>query len=860
MARFNLRGAIPLFLTALFIVLAAYPGLVPSRPVLFLLFFLYTVITPGALLARRFAPALSGATLVLASFVFGMAAAFAILFLLALLRLDVTLVRFIAPAVVVALAVWPRRGAIDRTGETAARPASRDAVPAILLVVLLAIVAAIVLGRGDPLLYTADSADHIAYIRTIARTHEAFPERFYYAESGMLTRDIRKGMAHALWGTLAALAGTRDAAAIWPIVSLIGSAFLLVAVYAAGIALFGSAWIGLLAAALTVLLYDGGLTQLSLVVMGGGYSFGKAAYVAFLAFGIPWALKGGRSLLWPAAAAGAVAAQTHIAHFAFILFMLTVMAFSTGVRRTAPDRRAPTLRRIAALAGSVCAIVAPYLVMRYVRDYAPNNDLHTQVQGVLYFTERLYVMNPLIFGQVSGWLGLLSLVAVVFLWRRTRDHDSFRFFAHGLIAVYVMLFVPLWYPFLLRAFSYLLIRFEFAVPSMLMTSFLIGELIRGMRRRGGIEPARADGPIPPRGVTIVGIVVAAVVLGVALGGVPERCVYTKRAAAAMRPASFHAIDDLFAAINEQVPPGSVIAADPFTSFGIPAFTDQYVIVPYEQHATPNDSTAIRRMVDTRRIMSPWTSWPEIAAILTSYRVDCVAVNGRIPPTIEAAYWKPSSAAAASLVAKLSRAENFRAIFENESVALFALDAERSRLTEWVRAPFPFAGDAVDPDSAAAMADARVPGVRIASVELAPSRAARGDTIEAVVTWVGEKPLPFSSYVAYLRFDTPSPRGRLYNAAWGKPYRKIRERLAGERYRFRFDFHPFGGLLPPDEWPSLRKVRDRILVPIPRDVAAGAYVVSLRMARKTQYPNYVLRDILTDDDSLGGAAVARIDIE
>lgn len=862
MARLNIRGAFPLLLTALFIVLSSVPGLVPSPRALFLLFFLYLVMTPGALLARRFLPRSSGSTLVLASFVFGMAAAFAILLVLAIARLDIALLRFIVPPIVVALALWPRPDGSRAPAEAGARGKEPRGgfAPAVALLVLLAIAGAVIVGIGDPLLYTSDSADHIAYIRTVTRTHEAFPEPFYYPESGTLTRDIRKGMAHALWGAIAAIAGARETASIWPLVSLVGSTFLVLAVYVAGITLFASAWIGLLAAVLTVLLYDGGPTQLSLVVSGAGYFFGKGLYVAALAFGLPWISKGRREFLWPAVAAALAATYTHIAHFAVIAFMLGVCLLSAVLRRGDRAGRAAAFRRIAVLAGCIGIVAAPYLVMRYARDYAPNNALHTHVQGVLYFTDGRYVMNPLVFGQVAGSLGLLSLAAVVLLWRRTRDHDPFRFLAHGLVAVYLLLFVPLWYPFLLRAFTYLLIRFEFAVPSMLMASFLVAELVRGVRRGGAGGHAYSGAPLPSRPVTIVGVVIVAAVLGASIGRIPDRCVYTKRAAAAMRPASFHAIDDLFAAINEKVPPGSVIAADPITSFGIPAFTDQYVIVPFDQHATPNDSTAIRRIVDLRQIMSPWTSWMEISGILASYRVDCVAVNGRIPPSIETAYWKPSRATAVSLVAKLSRADGFREIYTSESAALFALDAARPRLAEWVKASPPFAGDAIAPDSAAAMTNSRVPGVRIAGVELGAPTAARGDTVEAVVTWVAERPIAFSSYVAYLRFDAPLPRGPLYREAWGKPYRKAVEKLRGKRYRFRFDFQPFGGLFPPDEWPLLREIRDEVRFPIPRDVAPGTYTVHLRMAERPQYPNYRLSDILTDDDYQQGPAVGRLEIE
>jgi hypothetical protein len=719
-------------------------------------------------------------------------------------------------------------------------------------------VCALILGAGDPLIYTADSADHIAYIRTIARTHEAFPERFYYAESGLLTRDIRKGMAHALWGALTALSGGHDAMAIWPYVSLIGSTFLLVAVYAAGIMLFGSAWIGLLAVTLMVLFHDGGFAKRSLTAMGGGYLFGRSLYIAALAFGLSWLATGRRSLLALAAAASLAAACTHVAHLAVMLFMLGVCSVSVLARRGAPVPRAVSIRRVAALAALVLAISAPYVTMRYLRDYAPNNALHTHVQGVLYFTESLYIMNPIVFGGAAGPLGLLSLLSLAMLRRRVRDHEHFRILVLGVAAVYLLLFVPLWFPFLLRKLSYLLIRFEFAAPSMLMAAFLLGELWRALTGRAA-DGGKSSAPPLGRAAAFVSLTVVVAILGVSLLRASGRIAYTKRAAAAYAPSSFRNLDDLFAFIEENVPPGGVVAADPITSYGIPAFTDRYAMVPFDQHATPNDSTAIRRIVDARRLLSPWTAPDEIASILDSYGACCLVVNGRIPPRIETLYWKPVKSSADSVAAALRRCGAFTERFNRESVSLFSYEVGRIDACAGAAAA-PFIGGAVDSLAASAMPDARQSGVRVARVALSRARVARGDTVSAFVTWVAPKSCPFSSYVAHLRFDTGFPQGVLYSAAWGKPYRKLLERVSRERYRFRVDFQPLGGLFPPDEWPPLREIRDQITFSIPRDAAPGIYTMFLRMAERPQYPNYALSDILTDDDFYRGAAVGRIEIE
>ncbi len=846
-AKLNLGGAFPLALTALFAILSFFPGLVPSRGALFLFFFLYLVIVPGALLARRFAPAARPPVFALASLALGTAVIFAVLFVLALFKLDITLVRIVVPPLVVLLAIAPRRAPVSDRPSAAAAGARADRAPAILLLVLAATCCALILGAGDPLLYTSDSADHIAYIRTIARTHEVFPERFYYADGGILTRDIRKGLAHALWGSLAALAGEPAASEVWPLVAAIGSTFFLVALFAAGILIFGSAWIGLLAALLAVLLYDGGLSRYSLVSMGTGYGFGKAPYVAALAFGLSWLSSGKRSILAIAAASAFAAAGAHIAHFAVLLFLSGVFALSALLRRGGGARRGTSLRRIGAFAASAFAISAPYLAMRYLRDYAPNNAIHTHVQGVLHFTGALYVMNPIVFAQAAGPLGFLSLLALVALWRRGRGEERYRLLAHGIGAVYLLLFVPLWFPFLLRKLSYLLIRFEFAVPSMLVSAFLLAELVRALR--GG---ARS------RAAAFAGLALFAAVAGPPLARTLGRFAYSAGSIAATETASFRDLADLFAFVEGNVPPGSVIAADPVTSFGIPAFTDGYAMVPFDQHATPNDSTAIRRIVDARRMLNPWTSPEEVATLLDAYGARCLVVNGRMPASVGTAYWKSGGSSADSAAAGLRRCPAFTERFREKSLSLFEYDRERAKAC--ASAAPPFLGEALDERTAAAAFDSRMPGIRIARAGTSLSRAARGDTLSARVVWVATGPVPFSSYVAHLRFETGFPTGPLYRPAWGKPYRKIRERLAGERYRFRIDFQPLAGMFPPNEWPPLREIRDRVTFAIPLDVAPGIYTIHLRMAERPQYPNYALTDLFTDDDQYRGVEVGRIEIE
>jgi len=846
---------ISLILTALFLLFGALKQFIPSQRFVFTCFFLYIVLLPGYLATLRLVPWTRGALRLLASFIFGTVIAFATLFIASLFHLDIRIIAIVAPAVVIILSLWesPRSHVPETSssGEYEEIPRENRLHEAILVALILAVSLMILLG-GDPLIYTSDSADHIAYIRTVSRTHEAFPEQFYYRDGGILTHDIRKGMGQALWGALNALTGSHDAATVWPLMSLISSVFTLLALFCAGLVLFGSASIGLIASILFMLFYGGGLRGYQLAMSASGGMLGRTFYIAALAF-LPLSMESSKSGYFLLAVLSAfVATCTHITYFALALYVTALFILTKLVTEHSTERTS-SLRRGLLVFAAIVLINIPYLALRYIRDYAPNNAIHTQVQGVLYLTEKLYILNPLEFVKATGPLGILSLVALLVLLRKSKNDKHLRLLLFALIAVYFLLFNPLWFPFLFKKMSYLLIRFEFAVPSMIVCAYLLRELWAKLRRRTSI--------LSPIGATLA-FIAAVALLGYPLMRTPLEFAYGGRALHKLTEASYRNLYDLFAFIEKECPQRSTVASDPITSFGIPAFTDQYVISPYDQHATPNDSTAVQRIIDCRRIFDPRTSMAEIRDILVTYGAEYLVINGRIPPYIETLYWKPDRARASELSERLRDSTSpFRVVFEHAGVTMAKL-VVCPTCKAIVREPAhpSFLGDSLDARAMDRLPSSGIRGIRIAEVRLSRTEAARGDTIDVDITWVAAEKCPFSSYIAYLRFDTDFPKNALYRPFFGKPYRKLVERFTGHRFRFRVDFQPLRGITPPDTWPLMHEIRDSVRVSIPRDVVSGAYAISLKLMERPQIPNYVLKDILTDEDLYSGARVATIRIK
>lgn len=843
-------------MTGLFIVCALVPRLIPSHRFLFSFFFFYLVIVPGYLLAARFLPWTAGFLRALASFIMGTALCFAFLFVIALFRWDIRLLGYCVPPVVIVLSLLHRPP--DRSGEAMGKTPltpwpSAGATERAALIALILGVSILILLTGDPLLYTSDSADHIAYIRTISRSHEVFPEQWYYRDGGMLTHDIRRGLLHALWGTLNSLTGRIDVIAVWPLISLIASVFFIIALFCAGGALFGKPAIGVIAGFLFVFFSAGGLRDFTLVRMAYGNAFGLIFYVTGLAFLPRYVKKPETGCLALIVASFFAATGTHINLFWIIFFLLFIITFIAVVHARGAERIQIVFKRIPLLALVVLATNMPFVMLRYVRDYAPNNPTYMHVQGVLYFTDTIFVLNPALFFKAIGTLGVLAMISIVLLWKKTRTDEALRLLFYGLLAYYILVFNPLWYPVMHHKMLYLLVRFEALVPSTVVSAYLLFELWQWARRREhALSNMRA----------VLGLIAVAICLGYPLVKLPGAFIYSKGRIERLLPSSYRNLEDLYGFINANCPPGRVFLSDVFTSFSIPAFTDEYVVCPLDQHSVPNDSTAEVRIADCREFFNPSTSLRAMGDILDKYGAEYIVVSGRIPPDVGALYWKPDLAAARALTERLkSAAPVFEMLYERNDLAAFRFaGAGDSAALSAARGVMPFAGDSVTERDLARCAESGQPGIFIKGVEVSRARVKRGDTLQVHITWVSQQKQPLQRYMGYLRFDTGFPRNALYRLSYGKLYRKALENMKHERYRFRTDFLPLRGILAPDTWPPFREIHDTVTVSVPVDVASGAYTVSLRMEITPQFPNYHVRDFFIDRDYYSGVSVARIAIE
>ncbi|MDZ7859571.1 MAG: hypothetical protein U5O15_02685 [Candidatus Krumholzibacteriota bacterium] len=825
-------------------------------PFLFLFFFFSIILLPGYLFTKTIFGDLDLPGYTLLSFLFGTVFTFLLLMIFALFHLDIFFIGILMPALSLFLALFRKiiSSSFTKAGLVQFDLPGFSTQSRIILLFLLIFVVILIIGHGDPLMYTSDSVDHIGYIKRVSISHNVFPEQYLYKDGGMLTNDIRKGLMHAVWGTINLLTGHEDVVIIWPLISAISSTFIILALFCAGWFIFRSAATGLIAAFLFVFIHGGGLTSYRLITAAFSFPIGRIFSLVFL-FSILGFLKNNKKIYLALIAGASIAATgTHIGHFVVDIFILCVLIIAKFIENS-PTARKKLITKTAPLIAAITIVVnIPYLLMRYLRDYAPNNEIHTHLQGIFSITENLYTVNPVTLYQQTGVLSIIAFISIFILWKQSKNEENLRLLLWGTIAIWGVMFNPILIPPLMKVISYLVMRLTIALPASLITAVLIKTLWEKLKGRS-ISISK--------GAAIIGCVAIIVFIGYQLAITPPNFAYSKTTG--LKPEySCLNISDLYNQINEKVPDGSVIASDPMTSYCIPAFTNQFVICTNSQHSTPNDSTALQRIMDCRDIFSFLTPMSDIAKVLTKYQAEYIVVNGKIPVSTGTLYWKPDNKMAMETINRFSEYPTFfKLLYKDNNTAIFKITDKLSSsyvTTSGKQHEKEYIGNKITKIELSKLTPSETPGIFIKSIHPHRQIINKGDKLKLDVKWVAGKKLDYGSYLSYIRFDTDFDKGLLFHKWYGKIYRKILERVRGQRFRFRIGHLPLNGIFTPDKWPPMHIINDSMFIDIPEDIASGEYTISVKMSVRTAYPNYSSKDLLNDDDSFDGPDMGKIIIE
>jgi len=751
-----------------------------------------------------------------------------------------------ATALLWALALW-RRGLERAPTEGDRGPGGPESLrwtrAPLAALLLAAVVGAWHAGRlGAPLGIMTDSPDHIGSIRRMLERGDAFPRDAFFRDAGRDGVDPRKGLWHPEVALIARLAGA-DPLPTWrflpacmvPAFVLIAAAFGFLLRGPPGAAVAGWAWL---------LTYGGSLGEQYVREAVFATKLGDQLALATAAAVLADLERPGRAGRLAAIGLALAALAAHV--YYAIQFAMAFGALGLGL--LIADRGwTPRVRRLAATSLALGLAGLPYLLWRASQSYAPVNVIHTQTQGMLWLTDGVGIVS---FGVLWDWLGnlwVLFPLAAAWLWREGRRNAAVLYLLSTPLVVALVIFDPPVVALLEPRLGYLLMRMIWMVPAAALLAWmlpgLVAAVVRGPSR---LRPGLALGFVG--WLLLPALQDSARVLADPAGQ-----------EAAERPYGTAPWSDALAWMKARLPRGTVVLSDPATSYSVPMHTGLYVVTLSDQHSSPNDRRALQRILDARDALDPFAPWDRVRELIRRYRVDVIALNDRFAEPPELDYWTPRPAWFAAARARFDRAPAaFEPLFDTGDFVVYRVHAAALDTVDALVPPRPFVVT-WEPGiwSPGRPIDRALPA--LCQFSLARREGAPGDTIRGVADWRATRPMPPGYYIVAIRFDRALPGGYRPPAAIGKPFRKLVERLRGERYRFRADHLPVGGVYGVDRWTPEQVVRDSFAFTVPHDVADGTYRVGIRMIVQPHYANFRLSDYFLDDDLYSGLRMGTIAI-
>jgi hypothetical protein len=810
----------------------------------FAFFLAYTVILPGLALVRllssRRSDPLDRAA---AAMLFGLSYFLVIAFVWTLSKVSLGVFSNVYPVaiVVLAIALFVQQAKAAVTFEVAGgRDVLRPAIFAVALLVLFILL----LRVGVSVYFMSDTLDHVAYVSQIVEDETPFPHDAFYLDAGANGADIRKGLLHAYYGYMAFYLHAAPLRVLGVMTAVLAITLIL-CVYSMTLWFFGNRAIAILAAVLFALSQDGGLAGTMLTESYYSHRFGLAFYWFFLVFSLRFLRDRGARNLWLAALFAFSACAVHV-FFGLLLAFAGATMFLWKVcfpQYTMREHFSGVLR----LGVVVGAAVLPYALFRYVTAYPTGvNELHDMVQGVVLLGNSLYFAQPLRLIRWFGPVGIITFAAIIPLWRERERNNALGFLIASLVTIPLVLFNPILLPPLHRAMTYLVFRVNNLCPFFVLTAYF---LFRFFNDKSFRAHKRAYS-------TIVVACLCAAVVGVVLP-IGERGSLSPAFRKLERQYSYLRWQGPLERLDTTLPPASVIASDPLTSYSVTAFTPYYVVCTLDQHAPPNDALLEKRVSDARDILSPYVSMKRTTELLADNRATHVILNNRQPERFLVEYW---------LMDREIYGESYRKFAEHpelfartpltEDFVVFAWNG-RQAVTDTVPSSA-FKVRALPDDFAPVgrpAGDALLQGIRVDS-----TRVARGDTVGVRLVWSGTGTYALRNYMVSIRFDHANPDLPFDGRPFPKIARKIKEGFTGRRYRFREQHKIRNGFLSPDTWSAGELIVDKTKVAVPEDLIPGPYVISVKLFVEIHQPNYRIRDFLYDDDMYQGIPVANIVID
>jgi hypothetical protein len=717
-----------------------------------------------------------------------------------------------------------------RAGQTASdlaavSPAPRSLIAGIALaLLLLGLVAARV---GAPLGAEDDALDHLATIRHLIESDRLEMPGAFHAVALPEGVDPRKGVLHLALALAGRISGVAPLD-LWHAAPLVLAPLLGLGYLALALSLFGASPLVVTLAVPALLLVGGDPLWILKGAYGGhaGLAFAWAVLAGFLA--------GGGRLL--ALAGGAGAAALHAYAPVQVAAPLTMLGLAGLLGRAGADRSRAHLGTV----GIFLLGALPVNLGRLLLAPPGENPLHRQAMGWLELGPGP-IASPL---QLLDWYGLAGAAAIPALLVGALFHDGRgrRYLLASLVAPLLLLLNP--WLFLPVA--------EVAGSVANKLALVWSGALAALWLLLGIADRRTTGP------RRFGLILAFALVLAALR--PE---LAPRLAALSRPMPEHPWSlpgEVVELVNDATPETAVIAADPLTSYALPALTGRRTIVTLHQHSPPGDSRSLERLAVANGLLAPCV--PLVQALAeargegATHLLLAPPATHRLDPY--GAHRDPRNAAL--LIARFEPPQpGLAPLGVVSGFRLFRID-DVGRSADRFAPPI---DTGTPPDGARSL--------RAAGVELAvhsgtlPARTRRGGTLALRVWWRRTVPdsagAPYREVQAHIRIETDALAPGGSAGLFSKLRRRwIDEPRAGGLLRSRGVELPFRGLCPPDRWPPGVWLGDTLEVVVPQSLVAGSGRVRVSLEEVTLYPRLRLADLLSNEDRFSGPVLGPITIE
>jgi len=725
-------------------------------------------------------------------------------------------------------------------------PGPRFSGPSATAVTVLAVaVSLLLLLFPVRITYEEDALAHIGVMNEILATGNVLPQSSLYPGEETV-EDPRMGLLIPVFALLWKSSGT-EIHQLWPWLRSVFAFVWVLSFFLFATSILGDERKGLVAAVLFVLLY-GGQGRFANILKALVYPsrIGMCAYWTAVHVFLEHARRRERSTFWVAALMVPIAAFVHVTPFINLWVTLAALALFLFVLGSG-DRSLPVgTARILAI-GTL--FTAPYLVQRYLAGATVANPIHVFPQNVLHLEGGWLLPSPMRIYAWFTWAGLAAIPLGLSLARRARRDAGLMILFSSTVAALFLIAVPPVFTLSYRLVNFLANRFYLMIPHVTILAFFLSEAAGDVRRGAG----RAVRALAFMAVLVL-LMIPAVrkhldfYVGPFLGRQEVR-----ESPLDLAPA----LDTL-----QEIAPGrSVVLSDPLTSYAIAALTDHRVVAIPMDHSPPYDSLSVSRIFDAALALHPERPLEEALETVRRNHASYLVLNQTHERYSRQYGFAIDPARFEAQRAKFENdPERFKPVTVLDGVYIFEISpAVRESVPGGTRgAPrVSLCPDRIPPTEPAVFENQfRLLGARVLDAQVS-----RGGRLGIVCCWERFQEARFEvDYLIHVRFNREDyPKGPFWREGYAKPYRKILERIRGERYRFRADRYPAEEGTPATRWPLGQAVVDSFVVPVAVDLAPGRYEVGISLNRRPVGGDLDFKDFLSDHDRYEGVKIGSVEI-